>query len=122
MASEVTPQLIERRLRELSHEVDQAHDDLVNIETKYHELKAVYEIAMARVRITLSMKSAPNGKNYTAGERDALALIENAELHSQLATVEAQVKAARANTSRLKLQVDIARSIGTSVRTSMELV
>jgi 4-hydroxy-3-methylbut-2-en-1-yl diphosphate synthase IspG/GcpE len=34
---------------------------------------------------------------------------------------EAIVKAARANASRIKTQVEIARSIGTSVRTSLDL-
>jgi hypothetical protein len=39
-----------------------------------------------------------------------------------MATVEAMVKASRANAARLKTQVDIARSIGTSVRTSMDAI
>lgn len=121
MASEVvTPQLIERRLRDLSHEVDESHDDLVNVETKYHTLKASYEVSMARSRMKYAAVSSPTGKNYTVGEREDLAIIENEELHIQMATVEAMVKASRANAARLKTQVDIARSIGTSVRTSMD--
>jgi multidrug resistance efflux pump len=50
-----------------------------------------------------------------------MALIENADFHFRIATVEAQVKAARANVSRLKTQVEIARSMSASVRSSMEL-
>jgi hypothetical protein len=42
-------------------------------------------------------------------------------LHMQIAIAEASVKAARANATRIKTQVEIARSIGTSVRTSMDL-
>jgi hypothetical protein len=38
-----------------------------------------------------------------------------------IATVEAQVKAARANVQRLKTQVEIARSMSASVRSSMDL-
>jgi len=114
--------LIERRLRDLSHEVDESHDDLVNVESKYHQLKAAYEVAMARSRMKYASVSSPTGKNYTVGEREDLAIIENEELHLQMATVEAMVKASRANAGRLKTQVDIARSIGTSVRTSMDAI
>jgi hypothetical protein len=118
----VTPQLIERRLRDLSHEVDESHDDLVNVESKYHQLKAAYEVSMARSRIKYASISSPSGKNYTVGEREDMATVENEELHLQMATVEAMVKASRANAARLKTQVDIARSIGTSVRTSMDAI
>lgn len=117
----VTPQQIESRLYTLSKEVDQAHQDLVEAERQFHELTAYYEVDMARSRILLASKSAPNGKNYTVGEREDMALIENAETHFRMATIEAQVKAARANVSRLKTQVEIARSMSASVRSSMEL-
>jgi hypothetical protein len=50
-----------------------------------------------------------------------MALIQNEELHKDLSIVQAKVLAIRANTNRLKMQVDIARSVGTSVRTSMDL-
>ena len=39
----------------------------------------------------------------------------------QMATAEALVRASRANAQRIRTQVDIARSIGTSVRTSMDI-
>jgi hypothetical protein len=54
-------------------------------------------------------------------ERDDLALLDNESLHTQIGFAEAAVKAARANAMRIKTQVEIARSIGTSVRTSMEI-
>ena len=76
---------------------------------------------MARARLELSQKSSPTGKNYTVGEREDMALVLNADLHSQTSMDEAIVKANRANVSRLRVQVDIARSIGTSVRTGMDV-
>ena len=91
-------------------------------EQAFHQQTAEYEVAMARSRISWASKSSPTGKNYTVGEREDLAIIENEELHIQMATVEAMVKASRANAARLKTQVDIARSIGTSVRTSMDAI
>jgi len=117
----VTPAMVEQKLRGLSKEVDEAHKLLIEIESVYHNVKAEYEISMARARITLAMKSSPTGKNYTVGEREDMALIENADLHKDLAIAQAKVLASRANTNRLKTQVEIARSVGTSVRTSMDL-
>jgi hypothetical protein len=117
----ITPAMVEQKLRGLSKEVDEAHKNLVEVETIYHNIKAEYEIAMAKSRITLSTKSSPTGKNYTVGEREDLALVQNEELHKDLGMVQAKVLASRANTNRLKMQVDIARSVGTSVRTSMDL-
>ena len=121
MSQVVTPQQIEARLYALSKEVDEAHEGLVNCERDFHQTTAEYEIAMARTRIILASKTSPTGKNYTVGEREDMAIIENADQHFRIATVEAQVKAARANVSRLKTQVEIARSMSASVRSSMDL-
>ena len=121
MSEIITPAMVEQKLRGLSKEVDEAHKVLVEIETIYHSVKADYEIAMAKSRINLATKSSPTGKNYTVGEREDLALVQNEELHKDLAIIQAKILASRANTNRLKMQVDIARSVGTSVRTSMDL-
>jgi hypothetical protein len=121
MSEIITPAMVEQKLRGLSKEVDEAHKVLVEVETIYHSVKADYEISMAKSRITLATKSSPTGKNYTVGEREDLALIQNEELHKDLAIIQAKVLASRGNTTRLKMQVDIARSVGTSVRTSMDL-
>lgn len=121
MTQVVTPQQIESRLYALSKEVDEAHQGLVDTEREFHELTAYYEVDMARSRILLASKSSPTGKNYTVGEREDMALVENAEAHFKIATIEAQVKAARANVQRLKTQVEIARSMSASVRSSLEL-
>ena len=54
---------------------------------------------------------------------DFIILRDRLQRHERLvmATAEAIVRAARSNASRIRTQVDIARSVGTSVRTSMEL-
>jgi hypothetical protein len=121
MSEIITPAMVEQKLRGLSKEVDEAHKVLIEIETIYHSVKADYEIAMAESRMTFAMQSSPTGKNYTVGEREDMALIQNEELHKDLAIAQAKVLASRGNTNRLKMQVDIARSVGTSVRTSMDL-
>lgn len=113
----ITPAIIERRLKELSGEVDEVQQELIVAEEVYTTTKAKYEISMARSRMN---KSHPDFK-LTAVQREDQALLDNAELHMELAIAEAKVKAARANASKIKTQVDIARSISVSVRASMEL-
>jgi hypothetical protein len=76
---------------------------------------------MAKSRMNYASRTSATGKNYTVQERDDLALLDNESLHTQIGFAEAAVKAARANATRIKTQVEIARSIGTSVRTSMDL-
>ena len=121
MTQIVTPAQIEARLYALSKEMDDAHEELAKAEADYNQAKSQYEISMAKSRMTYASKSSPTGKNYTVQERDDLALIDNEQLHMHIGITEAIVKAARANASRIKTQVEIARSIGTSVRTSLDL-
>ena len=121
MSDIVTPAMVERRLYDLSKEVDTANTELGMAEAQYLTAKAKYEVEMARSRLENAYKSAPNGKNYTVGEREDLALVANASLHMEMATAEITVRASRANAQRVRTQVDLARSIGTSVRTSMEV-
>ena len=117
----VTPAQVERRLRNLSDELDQAHNELIKAEHNYSRVKSEYEIAIAESRIQLSRVSRPDGKNYSVQEREDLALVEKKELHIKMGEADAIVRAARANTVRVKTQIDLARSLGTSVRSGFEL-
>ena len=113
----LTPMQVERRLLDLSAEIDVAHADLINAEQVYHTAKATFEISMARARMSVSH---PDMK-LTSVQREDEALIQNAGQYVDLAIAEAEVKAARANSNRIRTQVDIARSISVSVRASMEI-
>jgi len=117
-----TPAEVENRLRTLSHEIDDAHNDLVASEHNYYSIKSDYEIAVAETRIRLSNESKPNGKNYTVDERESLAVVINKTLHKALGEAEAIVRSSRANAVRLKIQVEIARSVGSNVRSAMEVL
>jgi hypothetical protein len=57
----------------------------------------------------------------TVAMREDQALFDNEALHLNIAGLEAQVKAIRANANRLKTQVDITRSISSSLKASMDL-
>lgn len=117
----VSPVSIENRLVTLSKEVDESHKDLINDESNFYSIKSQYEVSMAKSRLRYAAISSPTGKNYTVTEREDLALVENEELHFELGKAEAMVKASRANAARIRTQVDIARSLGTSVRASLDL-
>jgi hypothetical protein len=117
----VTPAQVEKRLYDLSKDIDEVQRQLEIIEKTYYETKASYEIALAKTRMSYASKSAPNGKNYTVQEREDIALIENEDLHWQLASVEATVRAIRGKAQAVRQQVDVARSIGTSVRAAVDI-
>lgn len=116
-----TPAEVERQLIKLSKEIDDAHSELIEVESHYNSTKGHYEIEMAKARMKFAAISSPTGKNFTVQERDDMALIENEELHLKMAMTEALVKGARSNMSRIKTKVDIARSVGSSVRASLEV-
>ena len=113
----LTPADIEKRLIELARELDDVFYDLVEAERSYHKSKASYEIALARAR----MEYATGEKKYRVQEIEDLALLAVEDLHFDLAKVDALVKSARANVNRIRTQVDIARSVGSSVRASLEV-
>ena len=116
-----TPGGVERQLKKLSEMLDESHTDLVAAENNYAATKSAYEIAMATSRISLAQISSPAGRNYTVQEREDIALLDNQKLHIKIGEAEALVKAARANSVRIKTQIDLARSVGTLVRAGFDL-
>ena len=113
----ITPAKVEARLVELSKEIDEAHTDLVEAENEFHIATAQYELAMAKSRI----KNSQADMKMTVGMREDQALIDNEILHTRVALAEAQVKASRANANRLRVQVDITRSVSSSIKASMDI-
>ena len=111
----VTPAAIENKLIALSKEVDEAHRYLDEAELTYHVSKATYEIAMAKARLSFGAS-----KMRVQDVQDQ-ALVICSDKYTALNSAEATVKAARANAQRIRTQVDIARSVGTSVRASLEI-
>ena len=121
MSHTITPVQVEARLVSLSKEIDSVQIELNEAEKQYFTIKAQYEIALAHSRKNMMNVKTEGGKALTATEKDDLALLENEDLHLKMASAEILVRATRGNAARIKTQVDIARSIGSSVRSSMEL-
>ena len=113
----ITPEKVETRLYELSKEIDVAHEELVLAERTYHNAKARFEINIAHSRVTIGLANM----KLRVGDVADKALVQCEKEWQDLQVAEALVKGARANAQRVRTQVDIARSIGTSVRASMDI-
>ena len=108
----VTPMDVEKRLRDLGVAVDEAHKELTEAERGYFTAKADLEIAYARAFLAAS--GAMDLRRYQA-------TVDTADERNALAVAEALVRAARGNAERLRTQVDLARSVGTTLRASLEM-
>jgi len=113
----VTPAAVEKRLLDLSKDIDESYRFLEECESEYHIAKSECEISLAEAR--LRTKTAPI--KYTVQDREDLATVECSTAIRSLAIAEAKVRAARGNTNRIRTQVDITRSIGTSVRSAIDM-
>lgn len=117
----VTPHAVEKRLVELSRELDEAHEQIVQAETEYMQAKSEWEIGSAKSRLMLKSKAQDEGRKMTVGEIEDEAMVSCEAQLRRFNTSEAVVRAARGNIVRVRTQIDIARSVGTSVRSSMDL-
>lgn len=111
----MTPSQVEQQLVRMAHETDAAHTELKAAEVEYEAAKAAFDLGIARARVTIGHSEI----RTTVQERDDLALIDCEAQRLRLATAEALVKIARANARRVSTQVDIARSVGTTLRAAM---
>ena len=117
----LTPQRIENRLRTLDLSLEDATTELVNAEADISQATAALEIALARRRMKERTRALEAGSKITVGEIEDLALIGCSDQFMDKSLADARVKAARANVKKVNVQIDIARSLGSSVRASMEI-
>lgn len=121
MSDVISPQAVDKRLKNLGDELDEAHRDLDQAERVYMQTKTAFELASAKARMGLRNRALDRGVKITVAEVDDQALIDCEGEYTAMNTAEAVVRATRANNARIRVQIDIARSIGTNVRTSMNL-
>jgi len=112
----VTPASVEKRLLDLSKEIDEAQTFLDKAERDYFTSKTECELALAKSRLARRVE----GVKLTVRDKEDIAVLECQTELQLLAIAEATVRAARGNASRIKTQIDIARSIGTSVRAALD--
>lgn len=118
MSEIITPQNVESRLIQLSDELNEASQELMDSETVYYMTKATYEVKLAQKRLEIAGEY--KGTKTTVQERDDIALCALEDYAMEIAAATALVKASKSNVERIKFQIDIARSLGTSVRSSYD--
>jgi hypothetical protein len=116
-----SPASIERKLMAMGRQIYEAHNELVRCEETYWAAKADLEIELARARLAVGSRYLEMGTKVTVQEREDEATDAVADKIRAMYTAEAVVRAARANAARLRTQTDILRSVGSSVRNSMEM-
>jgi len=115
----LTPYEVERKLLSLGAALDEATTDLIEAESAFTHSKRVLEMALARARADISEKY--RNDKLTVQEKADIALLMCEEQVIQADADEIWVKGSKAIVSNLRSQVDIIRSVGTSVRSSMDM-
>lgn len=116
-----TPADVEAKLVSLSREYDEAHAFLDASEAEYANAKSLWEINSARTRLRLRARALDGGRKPTVQEIEDEATVMCADELTALNAGEAKVRAARANATRIRTQIDLARSVGTAVRAALDL-
>lgn len=117
----LTPEQVESRLIALGRELDDAHTSMVDAEHTYYTAKAGYEIRLAEARLAVGEKYASRGVKVTVQEREDEALMKVRDELRALYDADATVRASRANLQRVRTQIDIARSVGTTMRAFLDV-
>ena len=121
MTENILPMHVDRRLITLSKELDTATTWLMDAEEGFMAAKTAHDLAAATSRMRIKQRMIENGEKPTVQEVEDRALIAIREELTSLNAAEGIVKAARANSARLRVQIDIARSVGASVRAAMDI-
>lgn len=115
----VTPVMVEQYMLKLQKENAEAYRMLRDAEFEFAKAHAALTVGTAKARL-LARRTAGFDKTWLADDRVAYIVDQTEDLIQAEAFAEAQVKAARAHMQKIRTEVDLIRSIGTSVRVSME--
>ena len=108
---------VEERLLQLSKEIDEAHAKLAEADQRLVEKEFAFKKGMADARTRISHSD----NKMRVQEVDDRALIINEMAYLEYLTAQQIVRAAKSNADRLDTQVQIAQSVGASVRASMTI-
>ena len=117
----VTPAEVEAKLISQSRELQEAHDKLEAAEISYGQSKPEWDLQSAKTRLAVRARANESGRKMTVQEIDDEALIRCELEYIAFCSADAMVRVARANVSRIKVQIDITRSVGTAVRAAMDI-
>jgi hypothetical protein len=112
----LTPVRVEQQLRLLNRQLDESQVDCAKDEKAYTDAKYAYEIRAA----TLMEELRFSPERRTVADKEAFVTLEaRKELHA-LYDADSAIKITRSQIQKLRTQADIVRSLGASVKASME--
>jgi hypothetical protein len=114
----ITPMEVEKRLLELSDELDEAQDLLAKAEMDYAEADYRFRMASAEARLRIGNED----RKTTADQRKDEATVFCKAQDWDFVMADARVKIARSTVFAIRSKIEVARSLGTSVRSSMDLL
>lgn len=121
MSGVVTMDQANARLIDLSKQLDEATDTLMQAEVDYPAAKADYEIAVSVARAKEHSRAQDKGVKVTVQYVEDAATIACADVLRRVYVCEGFVRACRANCRRLETQVEIVRSVGSNSRAATNL-
>lgn len=116
MSEITTPQQVERQLVNLMSQLEMATAELAEARTTVEQADREYKNALARARLSLA-GAVPK---LTVQERADKALLMCDEQFIALGAAQVALSVCRDEIYRIKQQLDATRSLGTSVRASMD--
>jgi hypothetical protein len=109
---------VEKRLLELADELDEAQDLLTAAELEFAQAEYDNRQSLAQARLTIGNEE----RRTTDQQRKDEATVFCKSQDFALVMADARVRIARSTVFAIRSKIDIARSLGTSVRSSMEVL
>lgn len=114
----LTPAEVEQMMVSLSTELESLTEQMENDEQDLYAKEGAFEISRARVLEALSR----DGVRRNAATVDAMVLLECKREWEEMREAKRVCEADRRQIARVKYQIDVARSLNASVRSSMEIM
>ena len=114
----ITPMEVEVRLLELAEELDEAQDLLAKAEVEYAQAEFDNRQALAEARLRIGNEERRTTDQQRKDEATVFCKAED----FALVMADARVRIARSTVFGIRTKIDVARSLGTSVRSAMEVV
>src|SRR5213592_1086005 len=114
----ITPMEVEKRLLELTDELDEAQDLLARAEIDFAEAEYRNRQALAEARLRIGNEE----RRTTDAQRKDEATVLCKRQDWDFVMADAKVRIARSTVFAIRTKIDVARSLGTSVRSAMDVM
>lgn len=119
--SETTPARVEKNLMDLYFESDRLTQEIKKADSAWVEKDHLAKVAAAQSRLEIKARAIELGVKLTVQEIEDQSFIRVRDQLLAAATAESELRVIRAQIRSNENKVGIMRSVGTSVRSSIEL-